>query len=148
MGIYPIAMATLFIPGFPKIRAAAHWNDTGVEDDVAMVLDYGAAIASLATSFRGKMRNECQIIGEEGTIVLPDFWRASRCMLFQGEVMVDDFDDYREGSGFEFQIRSVVNDLQAQRKESPIVPLAISQHLQDVMAEVRRCISLTSNAQP
>lgn len=59
MGIYPVALAWLFMQRDPvDIQVSAHRAPNGVEDDLAMLFDYGdesdGAVATLGTSFRSK----------------------------------------------------------------------------------------------
>ena len=50
---------------------------------------------------------------------------------------VDAFSDGRSGSGFEFQIEAVSNDILAGRKESDVVPHSASLAFQQDMDRVR-----------
>ncbi|MFC1740655.1 Gfo/Idh/MocA family protein, partial [Pseudomonadota bacterium] len=62
MGIYPVGLAWLFMQQDPEeIQVLAHKAPNGVEDDVAMMFDYGncseGAVATLGTSFRSKLHH-------------------------------------------------------------------------------------------
>ena len=83
MGIYPVAIAWLFLQQDPDdIQVIARKAPNGVEDDVQMLFNYGdnenGCSATLGTSFRSKLQNWTYIIGEEAYIAIPDFWRVSR----------------------------------------------------------------------
>ena len=138
MGIYPIAIARLFSGRAPKIvHAAAREAPNGVEDDVAMLFDYGDCTASLACSFRCKLPNAIYLIGTDGHIVIPDGWSATECHLYGLENKVESFTDERRGSGFEFQITDVSDDLLNGRRQSRTVPHAASLAFQQDMDRVR-----------
>lgn len=57
----------------------------------------------------------------EGYIAIPHFWRAPECSLNVLHETVDTFVDDRSGSGFEFQISAVSDDILRGRKESAVV---------------------------
>jgi predicted dehydrogenase len=139
MGVYPIAIARLFLPGEPHhIEAVGRTAANGVEDDVSTILDYGHAIATLSTSFRCKLQNWAYIIGTQGYIAIPDFWRADQCSLYYLDERIDYFEAQRETFGFNYQIEEVSADILAGRKQSAVVPLATSLALQEDMLAIRR----------
>lgn len=122
MGIYPIALAWLFLERDPQeIKVVARKAANGVEDDVAMIFNYDNCVASLATSFRCKLQNWAYIIGEEGYIAIPDFWRASQCRLYRLDECIDHFDDGRQSLGFNYEIVAVGNDLLSEKRQSDVV---------------------------
>ena len=140
MGVYPIAIAHYFTGRSPEsMNVVARFAQNGVDDDVTMQFDYGDCVASLATSFRCKLPNTAYIIGTRGYIEIPQCWRATDCRLFELDECVDDFNDGRPGSGFEFQIAAVSEDILAGRSESLIVSHTDSLAFQRDMDRVRDC---------
>lgn len=138
MGIYPVALACLFLPQDPDtIHTVARQAANGVEDDVVTVWNYADAVASLATSFRAKLQNWAYIIGDEGYIAIPDFWRASECQLFQLDTLVDHFLDGRKSLGFNYEVSAAGQDVLHGRQESDTMPLANSLRFQLLMERVR-----------
>lgn len=138
IGIYPIAIARYFSGEAPAhVDAIARRAPNGVDDDVAMLFEYPDFAASLAASFRCKLPNSAFIVGTDGYIEIPDFWRARECHLFAGRDKADTFADDRQGSGFEFQIAAVSNDVVNGAKESDVVAHAASLALQEDMDRVR-----------
>ena len=137
MGVYPVALAWLFLQRDPtEIVAVGHRAPTGVEDDVTMRFDYPGAVATLATSFRGRYPNAAYVVGTEGTVHIPDFFRAGACELLRGDDLVDRFEDGRAGGGFEYEITAVSDDVLAGRAESAVVPWAATLAVQEHMARV------------
>ena len=137
MGIYPIAMAWLFLRKDPKeIHVTNHKASTGVDDDVNILFDYGDETANLATSIRSKLFNNLFIIGTEATIRIPFFWKASQCFLYKGDEQVDHFNDGRESIGFNHELQAVSQDIIEGKKESAIMPHANSAKLQELMSKV------------
>ncbi len=138
MGIYPIAMAAFFIPEpIVEKQVFARPAITGVDKDVHIVFRYENSLASLSTSFECKLPNFLHLIGDEGYIEIPDFWKAKTCTLYRQEEQIDQFVDNRETFGFEYEIKSVCDDLRASRLESDTMPLSRSMQLQEIMADIK-----------
>ena len=138
MGIYPIALAALFTERDPEaVSVVARHAPNGVEDDVVVTFNYDSMVATLATSFRAKLQNWAYIIGEQGYIAIPNFWRANECQLWVLDEMVDRFTDGRTTQGFDYQIDAVNRDLLDGRQQSETVPLAESLRFQQHMDRIR-----------
>jgi predicted dehydrogenase len=112
-----------------EMDVRVHKAPTGVDEEVNMLLDFGEVHASLSCSFRVKLPNKAYIFGEKGTLVLPDFWRASECLLYQEDTLIDHYPDGRKGNGFEFEIDAVGRDILEGTSESVVVPHAASLNL-------------------
>jgi predicted dehydrogenase len=142
MGIYPIALAWLFLGQEPtNIQVVAHRAPNGVEDDVSMLLAYPSCTATLGTSFRAKLQNWAFIIGEDGYIAIPDFWRARECALYRLDERVDHFTDSRKTLGFEYEAAAVSADILASARESAVVPWSSSLKFQQHVERVRTGIA-------
>ena len=142
MGIYPIALMNLFVKGNPQgLKVNASFAPTGVEDSVQMTFAFENLIANLSVTFKEKLANKAYLIGETGIIEIPDFWSASQCKLYHGVELVDEFDDGRLGSGFEFQIESFSKNILNKEQESKIMPLDTSLRLQTLMTFVQAKVS-------
>ena len=138
MGIYPVALLWLLMGRQPEhVSVVSNHAPNGVEDDLSALLDYGDVLATIGTSFRAKLQNWAYLIGEDGYIAIPDFWRASECMLYELETCTDTFTDARETIGLNFETQAVVDDLRAGRTESDVVPLAASVGFQETMETLR-----------
>lgn len=147
MGVYPVALAQLFLgTEVEDMQVKAHLAPNGVEDDVLVQLEYAEAYASLASSFRCKLPNWAYLIGESGYIAIPDFWRATRCLLFRLDEQVDAYDEGRDSLGFHHQIESVGDDLLNARLQSSVVPLAASLGFQRQMAAIKQCAGMDRDA--
>jgi predicted dehydrogenase len=137
MGIYPIALAWLFLRRDPAgYHVVSEFAPNGADDEVAMRFDYGDCQAALATSFRRQLPNIARLVGEEGVIEIPDFWRARRCVRYAFDQRVEQFEDQRKGDGFEFEIAAVNRDLAAGLLQSETVTWADSIRFQEHMSEV------------
>ena len=137
LGVYPIALAWLFLGQHPdEIQVTARYAPTGVDDDVAMIFSYPEAVATLGCSFRCRMGNAAVIAGEDGWIRLPDFFRARECSLYRMDERVDHYEDGREHAGYAYEAEAVGRDLRAGRQQSETVPWASTLAVQDQMARV------------
>lgn len=125
MGIYPVALARYILEGLPsKMEVLSRFAKNGVEDDVKVLLNYDTSppvSASIATSFKARLPNFAFITGTKGYIVIPDFFRASECMLYHLDEKIEHYVDQRKGSGFEFEIQAVCDDILTDKLESDIV---------------------------
>lgn len=141
MGIYPIAMAYLFTRSDPiSIDVVSRKAPNGVEDDVVAVFNYENCVATLSTSFRCKLPNRTSVIGEKGQIIIPDFWSARECHLYRGDDHVDSFVDERRSHGYSYEAGAVGDDILHGRRESAILPLAVSRTFQEHIAAIKiRC---------
>jgi predicted dehydrogenase len=141
MGIYPVAIARLFIGRGPdSIQVTGRRAPNGVEDDVSVICDYGDCMATLGTSFRCKLQNWTYVIGTEGYIAIPDFWRAKCCSLFVLDEQVDHFDDGRSTLGFDYETEAVSREILEGRSECDVVPLVTSLALQEDMWDIREAL--------
>ncbi len=138
MGVYPVAISHLFQQTDPiGLKVSARRAPNGVEDDLVAVLEFPESTSSLATSFRCKLRNWAYVIGDEGYIAIPDFWRAKEAMHFRLDACVEHFRDERESFGFDYEARAVGEDLLAGRKQSDIMPHIVSLKFQEQMDRIR-----------
>lgn len=138
MGVYPVSLALRLFAGDPlSVASHARFAQNGVEDDLSMLLDFELGTASLATSFRSKLPNIAYLVGTEGYIAIPDFWRARECSLHILDECVDRFADSRAGNGFEYEIREVSREVRNGLRESARVPLAHSLRVQALMERIR-----------
>lgn len=137
IGIYPLAMTSYFLGPNPKaLRTWRHDAPTGVDDDLVMILEYADQIAHLHCSFRSRLSNSLQLIGEEGNIEVPLFWQSRECSLKKDMDVVAHFKDDRGSLGYHYQIQSVCEDLLAEKIASEVMPLERSMNLQILMQQV------------
>ena len=138
MGIYPIAIAQYFTAKLMEIKhVEASLADNGVEEDVVILAKADEVKLTLATSFKCKLQNWAYIIGDQGYIAIPNFWRANECMLYQLDQCVDHFADPRQSLGFNFEAQAVGDAIINDQIEEPAIPLSISHALQKQMEQIK-----------
>lgn len=141
MGVYPIALTWLLSHEEPSdLAVTGRCAPTGVDDDWSALLRFESHTATLGSSFRCKLRNWAYLIGTEGYIAIPDFWRASEAMLFELDTCVEHFRDTREHQGFAFEAIAVQDDIAAGRSQSEVVSPADSLAIQRLMDQIRAAI--------
>jgi len=138
MGIYPLAIAAFFAESpMDNLSIKYHLAPNGVEDDVIILADAAEVKLTLATSFQCKLQNWAYIIGEEGYIAIPNFWRADQCTLYQLDEQVDHFDDGRESLGLNYEAQAVGQAINENRIEHPLMTHAVSHLLQQQMEDIK-----------
>lgn len=144
LGIYPIAMARYFTGQAPeKVQASGTFTTTGVDETLAVNLQYPRCIASLCTSLNTQLGNTTRIFGEKGFIEIPTFWKSSAASVYDKDGnMLESFQDGRTSHGFVYEIQHATNLILAGEIQSPVIPHSISVELQETMTEIRRQIGL------
>ena len=140
VGIYPIAMAWLFFKQDADQQTV--WNhhaDNGVEDDVVIFNRYKDPniTAQLTTSYRGQLNNYLTLIGDQGTITVPNFWMAREAKLYRGADCIDQYTDNRTQQGFNYQIEQVSDELLAGKLQPEVVTWQDSRAFQKQMADIK-----------
>lgn len=141
IGIYPIAFAWYLLRKDPvRINRIIKNAPTGVDMDIVMQFDYEGQIAQLGSSFDVDLPNHAIIIGTEGHIDIPNFWRSNSCFLYHREDLIDEFNDGRDSFGLNYEIDAVSLDLIAGRMQSKVVPhntsLRIAEHIDRVLGVI------------
>jgi predicted dehydrogenase len=144
LGVYPVALATLFMKRKPdRITASGILTTTGVDAGVGMIFQYGETTASLFTSMETRMTNKLRLFGETGYIEIPDFWRATRAIFYDKEFqVVESFEANRTANGFIYQVQHATDRILHNEIESNIITHRRSNEIQEIMTEVRRQIGL------
>lgn len=140
VGVYVLAYASMVFGRPAQIQAVGHIGETGVDEQVAMVLKYDQGqIASLTCAIRTPSPQGARIDGTEGAIEIPAFWRAPIARLIRPkEDPVEATGDF----GFQYEIAEALACLAAGQTESPNLPLDETLAIAETMDEVRRQIGV------
>lgn len=112
MGVYPVALMRRFIDDTVGDLHVVHQRaPNGVENDLTAIFDFGDHTATLTTSYRCRLGNSAHIIGEDGYIIVPDFFRANRAELYHLDTLTETADFARSSGGYEYQAIAVGEDL-------------------------------------
>jgi len=143
VGVYTLSLAQLVAGSkTPRIKASAHKAATGVDESVSVLLDWNSGVrAHLSCSIAHNLTDEARIYGTEGTITLPQFWRAPSAILetAHGKTV---FEDRRTTQGYDFEARAVTAAVREGRKEEALISKAFSLRLAATMDAVRKQIGV------
>ena len=141
VGIYPIALASNLFGLQPShIQALAFLGTTGVDEQAGMILKYAhGQLALLSSAVRTRIPNNALIIGTEGMVWMPVFWRARLALLWRPKKLPR----ITWGTaGYQFEAIEVGQCIREKRIESTVIPLAESLALMETMDQIREKIDL------
>lgn len=134
LGVYVISFAQHFLGTPEVVHAVGGHYSSGVEGEFSVLLGYpGGRSATLAGAFTTYGPGRMTLTGTKGWIDLhPRFHRAASVTIWREKTPETlEFD-----SGYRYEIEHVGECLAAGLTESPIMPLADTLAVQQVMAEV------------
>ncbi len=139
VGIYPVSFTSMVLGASPtKITGVAYLGATGVDEQFSAVLGYEAGkIAAVSGAVRTSLPNEARIIGTEGYIRIPDFWRASALELYQNGRM-EKFEFPFRSTGYIHEAEEAMYCLRDGLTESSIMPLDESLQIMKILDALRK----------
>jgi dihydrodiol dehydrogenase / D-xylose 1-dehydrogenase (NADP) len=140
VGIYPLSFAAMVFGGVPRnVTGLCHLGHTGVDEQAGVVLSYGAGeLAVLTCAVRTVTPHEARILGTEGSIHVPAFWRGTEATLMREGHPSETISRPKEGNGYNYEAVEVGRCLRAGLKESPVIPHSETLSLMRTMDELRR----------
>lgn len=143
LGVYPISFAHSVLGKPRAIHAVGQMTETGVDGQVAMVLDYGErAQAQLSTTLWASTPCMAVVTGTEGRIeVAGVFYTPTTWKLTRKDGTSYEYDG-RVDNGFQYQAAEVARNIAAGCTESEILPWASTLEVMEIMDEVRAQIGL------
>ena len=126
IGIYNLSVSQWVVGRNPgQFSATGYIGATGVDEQLAATLDYGAGLMSqFHCTLRAETANDFRIYGSEGQIrIHPMFWGATTATLSNesGELTLA---RPHRASGFEYQIEEAQRCIREGRLESSVIPHA------------------------
>jgi predicted dehydrogenase len=139
VGIYPVSFASMVLGASPtKITGVAYLGETGVDEQFSAVLGYEAGnIAALSGAVRTSLSNEARIIGIDGYIRVPDFWRASALELHKTGQM-EKFEIPFRSTGYIHEAEEAMYCLREGLTESNVMPLDESLKIMKILDTLRK----------
>lgn len=142
LGVYPLAFAHDVLGNPSTVTSIGQLTDAGVDNQVAMILDYPTAQASLHTSMVSKSANTAQVIGTAGRVEIDGwFYTPTTLRVVRDDVTVREFDG-RVPNGFQYQAAEVARCVDAGLKESPIMTWQDTRDVMRLLDEVRAQIGV------
>lgn len=141
VGIYPIALASLFFGGAPeRIQSEMSPAATGVDAQAAMLFRYsGGGIATLTSAVLTDTPYDAWLMGEKGMIKLhAPFWgRCPGFTLYRPGQPEETFTTPLRGNGYDYEAESVMACLRNRQTECPRMPLSKSIEIMATMDAIR-----------
>ncbi len=138
IGIYPIFRSLMLLGKPSQIKTMANIRETGVEDSISMLFSYdNGAMAVLTSSFESSCHNETELCFENGFI---KFIREPELpiLIEKNGVQEEIFIEEPQGMGYELEAAHVMDCLDQNLIESPVLPLSASRDLMEIMDRVRK----------
>ncbi|MBQ8724053.1 MAG: Gfo/Idh/MocA family oxidoreductase [Oscillospiraceae bacterium] len=141
LAVYPFTLAEAVFGGKPdNITSKARMGKTGVDFDMAAILEYESGFAAVTAGFDAQCGNNAAIIGDRGHIELGN-WFMCTCdaVLFdENNAVVENFHQDNLCNGYEYEIMEANRCLSAGLPESPLVPHAGTVSVMEMMDECRK----------
>ena len=145
VGVYPLFISQLFLGAPVAVRAVSTPAPTGVDLNCAVALAYAdGATATLFSTLAATTDNRCVLYGTKGQLQLTGRFHAPTGVRVQllGQAETPAFSSVTEGHGYHYEAAHVQQCLAQGLTESPLLPLAFSLELMEVVDAVRRDIGL------
>ena len=138
IGIYPLFLAYIIMGNPNTIKASAILSDTGVDEQIGILLTYDQSQAILYSSYSHHENMRATICGEDGEIYLDSRWHESpNIKLVKKEDTIDKIFDFL-GNGYTYEILEVNQCLRNDKTESSKWSLQHSLKLVKLMDEIRK----------
>jgi predicted dehydrogenase len=150
LGVYNITMTRWVMqmaagscPALQALHARATLGPTGVDHRLEATLDLAGGITSqFVCAFDTCADNTLRILGERGSILVPQFWQATDATLrVQGEAGITEDRAFRV-NGFEYEIEEAVRVIRAGGIESALIPLEESLETLRWMQRIRERVGV------
>ncbi|MEJ2585346.1 MAG: Gfo/Idh/MocA family oxidoreductase [Robiginitalea sp.] len=137
IGIYPVFLAYLLL-GVPRdFRVLAHFHETGVEKQIALLFDYPQAMAVLYSGLSSRSEMKAEISCRDGSIFLSPRWHEAESFTIQREGELQRVEKPLEGSGYTYEIQEVQSCLKGGKTQSDLWSWADSGALHTLLDRIR-----------
>ncbi|MCS7064835.1 MAG: Gfo/Idh/MocA family oxidoreductase [Fimbriimonadales bacterium] len=125
VGVYPVALAFLFLGEPMRVHSAAAIGQTGVDEQCALLFEYAdGALAILSAAIQTDTPKEATLCGTKGRLRLhTPWWKPSEATLTRADGSEELIQHAYTGDGLQFEIRHVHDCLRQGLTESPWMPL-------------------------
>lgn len=144
MGIYPVSMLAFVLGEIPEVVAAhCRFSDTGVDEVTSIQLRFaGGALATINTSFNLMLGQDMHLYGDNGSLHYPRFQGKGYFTVqpIKNREYTDEpinFGAENADNGFVHQVLEAARCLRAGLTESPIIPVAESVAIMQVLDDIR-----------
>jgi len=154
VGVYPLALAQLFLGTPDTITGMARITDEGVDAGTGILLGYqpdredtppwraDSAFATLSCAVDASGSTTATIAGTAGRIEIPAGFHHPRWFVLHRGTETEQIDVPFEGTGLRFQAIEAMRCLRHGHIESPLLPHSATLTVMSTMDEVRRQIGV------
>ncbi|KAM6153887.1 trans-1,2-dihydrobenzene-1,2-diol dehydrogenase [Erethizon dorsatum] len=151
LGIYCVQFISMVFGGQrpEKISAVGRIHETGVDDTVTVLLQYpGGVHGSFTCSISSELGNTAYVNGTKGRAEVSAIWAPTQLVTnderkeFPVRPSSNTY-NFPYSANLHFEATHVRECLRKGLKESPVIPLAESELLADILEEVRKVIGVT-----
>ncbi|XP_040592108.1 trans-1,2-dihydrobenzene-1,2-diol dehydrogenase [Mesocricetus auratus] len=151
IGIYCVQFLSMVFGALKpeKISAMGTIHETGVDNTVSVLLQYpGGVHGSFTCSITSTLPNTAYVSGTKGMAQISKIWCPTELVVndehqeFPPPVLGKGY-NFLNGSCLSYEVNHVRECLRKGLKESPIVPLAESELLAEILEEARKAIGVT-----
>ncbi len=146
VGIYPLTYTIHMMDKLPEqISSTAYLGQTNVDEVNAISMRFeDGAIARLGSSVTVDMHNQAVIVGDQGRIVVPNFWKAESAELYDKDgTLISTYEMPFVVNGYEYEAEAVNDCLRNHKKECDLLPLADTLEIMKLMDHMRKDWGLT-----
>ncbi len=139
LGVYPLALASLFFGKPDRVTSSTHLHETGVDDQVAILLDYAnGATAELGCSSRFRSKNNATLHGSGGFLEIHGMIiRPEKLTLYETGKNPEVFETPYESNGYQYEAEAVMDMLGEGKLEHPLMPLDETLQIMETMDTIR-----------
>ena len=145
MGVYNVSISQWLMNRMPnKIQAVGYIGDTGVDEMVAVNLDYGDGVVSqFQCQFQSQLSNDFWIYGSQGRIQIePFFWDNGGVQLITQEQQETRLQLPFRARGFEYQIEHAMDCIRSGKIASDVISFDHTRATMEIMDMIRAQINL------
>lgn len=137
LGVYVVSFAQMLLGTPDTVRAVGSRFSTDVDAEASLLLGYAdGRSAALMTSLRNDLPGQARVYGTRGWIdVLPRFHHPQTLVLHRAGAEPETITRPQLGGGYSHELIEVTRCLQAGSTESPVMPLADTLAVQDVLQQ-------------
>jgi len=146
VGVYNIALACKYLGNNPieTVSCLTKFH-TGTDDKSVVILRYAnEKMAVLTNSLNVMMPHDAEILGSEGSIILPFHWRGQKATLlnydqpFYPRIIDSSEKDFEGQNGYQYEIIHAMTCIREGMAESPMMTLEDSYSICKITTEVRK----------
>lgn len=141
LAVYPFTLVETVFGGRPEqIHSQMHMGKSGVDFDMAAILQYKGGFAAVTAGFDIPCGNNAVIVGSKGSVELGNWFFCScdAALYDENNACLERFHEDNLCNGYEYEIMEVNRCLRAGLWESSLVPHIGTVHVMEMMDECRK----------